>query len=62
MKAVTGALLSAAVALAAAIVWTWASTPIVQYSHADGSCVAVIPETAGDCGNKPTRYTTEVVK
>ena len=60
MKAVTGALLSAA--LAAAIVWAWASTPIVQYSHQDGSCVAVIPETAGDCGNKPPRYTTEVVK
>ena len=60
MKAVTGALLSAA--LAAAIVWAWASTPIVQYSHADGSCVAVIPETAGGCDNKPPRYKKEIVQ
>ena len=60
MKAVTGALLSAA--LAAAIVWTWANTPIVQKSHSDGACVAVIPETAGDCDDKPSRYTKEIVK
>ena len=60
MKEAIGAALIVAVGLL--IVWTWASTPIVQKSHTDGSCVAVIPETAGDCDNKPTRYTKEIVK
>ena len=60
MKEAIGAALIVAVGLL--IVWTGLSTPIVQYSHADGSCVAVIPETAGDCSDKPSRYTTEIVQ
>lgn len=60
MKEAIGAALIVAVGLL--IVWTGVSTPVVQKSHSDGACVAVIPETAGDCDDKPSRYTKETVK
>lgn len=39
--------------------YLFVSTPIVQYSYPDETCVRVIPAEAGSCDNLPRRYEIE---
>ena len=35
--------------------------PVVEFAHPSGTCVRVIPETAGTCDNLPDTYDRAVV-
>jgi len=51
----------AAIGLCAAVMWMGLSTPVVQYRHKTGECVAVIPASAGSCDKLPSRFEAEWV-